>query len=34
MGAEAESFAGRMKQSARLWLLLPRGVEPPANKLD
>ncbi|HKI51883.1 MAG TPA: MltA domain-containing protein [Geothermobacteraceae bacterium] len=34
MGTEAEYFAGRMKQSARLWLLLPRGVEPPANKLN
>lgn len=32
MGTEAESFAGRMKQPVRLWVLLPRGVDPPANK--
>lgn len=34
MGTEAEYFAGRMKQPARLWILLPRGVEPPANKQE
>jgi membrane-bound lytic murein transglycosylase A len=30
MGAEAGAFAGRMKQTARLWLLLPEGVSPPS----
>lgn len=28
-GAEAEAFAGRMKQPVRLWLLWPRGVPLP-----
>ncbi|HKI51433.1 MAG TPA: MltA domain-containing protein [Geothermobacteraceae bacterium] len=34
MGTEAESYAGRMKQPVRLWVLLPRGVDPPANKQE
>jgi membrane-bound lytic murein transglycosylase A len=30
-GTEAGLYAGRMKQSGRLWLLLPRGMQPAAN---
>ncbi len=30
-GAEAEAYAGRMKQPARLWLLWPRGVPLPSG---
>ncbi|MDX1384361.1 MAG: MltA domain-containing protein, partial [Thermoanaerobaculia bacterium] len=34
-GAEAEAVAGRMRQSGRLWLLLPVAVEPaPELRLD
>ncbi len=29
-GTEAGMYAGRMKQKGSLWLLLPRGVNPPA----
>jgi len=28
-GAEAAALAGRMRQSARMWVLLPNGMEPP-----
>lgn len=30
-GDEAGSYAGRMKQKGRMWVLLPVGLEPPAN---
>ncbi|MEQ6291426.1 murein transglycosylase A [Vogesella sp. GCM10023246] len=30
-GAEAGMYAGRMKQSGKLWLLLPKGMTPAAN---
>ncbi len=30
-GTEAGLYAGRMKQNGRLWLLLPRGMQPAAN---
>lgn len=30
-GAEAGMYAGRMKQSGKLWLLLPNGMTPAAN---
>ena len=30
-GTEAGLYAGRMKQSGRLWLLWPRGLQPQAN---
>jgi peptidoglycan lytic transglycosylase A len=32
IGADAGEYAGHMKQPLRLWLLLPRGVSPPAAK--
>jgi membrane-bound lytic murein transglycosylase A len=28
-GDEAATLAGRMRQSARMWVLLPNAMEPP-----
>jgi membrane-bound lytic murein transglycosylase A len=33
-GEEAEQIAGRMRQEGRWWLLLPVGVEPPAEMVE
>jgi membrane-bound lytic murein transglycosylase A len=30
-GAEAGALAGRMRQTGRLWILLPKGMKPPAS---
>ncbi|HWQ39294.1 MAG TPA: murein transglycosylase A [Burkholderiales bacterium] len=30
-GAEAAALAGRMRQNGRLWVLLPKGMNPPAK---